>query len=164
MTDLDHDGSLNDRKRMYEVVTSELLNEPSGVGLLNGSTFSVDDMPLDSGLIQTTLMLGLIGTALYAAGILTCIAGMVRRRNWREGPTDEFAGACRVIFLVMIVELVGSNVFVNFFGCMLWAFYGLWAGSKAFAEQTNPRAQTSGFQLRQMIPNSSVALQSSLQD
>jgi hypothetical protein len=164
MTDLDHDGSLNDRKRMYEVVTSELLNEPSGVGLLNGSTFSVDDMPLDSGLIQTTLMLGLIGTALYAAGILTCIAGMVRRRNWREGPTDEFAGACRVIFLSMIVELIGSNVFVNFFGCMLWAFYGLWAGSRAFAEQTNPRAQTSGFQLRQIIPNSSVALQSSLQD
>ncbi|MGA2728574.1 MAG: O-antigen ligase family protein [Terracidiphilus sp.] len=164
MTDLDHDGSLNDRKRMYEVVTSELFKEPSGEGLLNGTTFSVEDMPLDSGLIQTALMLGFIGTALYAAGILTCIAGMVRRRNWREGPTDEFAGACRVIFLAMIAELIGSNVFINFFGCMLWAFYGLWAGSRALAEQASPLALTSRVHLRSLIPNSSVALQSSLQD
>ena len=78
MTDLNHDGSLNDRERMYNKVTSELLNEPSGVGLLNGSTYSIDDMPLDSGLIQIAIMLGFVGAAFYAAGIVVCLAGMVQ--------------------------------------------------------------------------------------
>ncbi len=139
MTDLNHDGSLNDRERMYNKVTSELLNEPSGVGLLNGSTYSIDDMPLDSGFIQTAIMLGFVGAAFYAAGIVVCLAGMVRRRSSGRGPVDEFVGASSVIFVVMLIELVGSNVFVNFFGFTLWVFYSLWSSSKAFAEQGQPQ-------------------------
>lgn len=167
MTDLNHDGSLADRERMYKQVTSELLNEPSGVGLLNGSTYSIDDMPLDSGFIQTAIMLGFVGTAFYASGLLVCLTGMVRRRNSGAGPADEFAGASGVIFIVMLLELVGSNVFVNFFGFSLWVFYGLWSASKAHAEQAQPqmaRPQTALFAPNSNTASTALALQGQLCD
>ncbi|HEY6488954.1 MAG: O-antigen ligase family protein [Terracidiphilus sp.] len=138
LTDLSHDGSMNDRKMLYKVVASQLLSDPAGVGLVNGSTFSVDEMPLDSGVIQTVLMLGFIGTAFYAMGILLGVGDMMRRRTRREGRPDEFANALRVLFVVMLLELVGSNVFVNFFGCILWTSYGLWGASRAAVRDTNP--------------------------
>lgn len=138
LTDLSHDGSMNDRKMLYKVVAAQLLDEPAGVGLVNGSTFSVDGMPLDSGIIQTVLMLGFIGTAFYAMGILLSVADMIRRRSWREGRPDEFANALRVLFVVMLLELVGSNIFVNFFGCILWVSYGLWGASRAAVRHASP--------------------------
>jgi hypothetical protein len=164
LTDLNHDGSLNDRKMMYKQVASELLNEPSGVGLLNGSTFSVDAMPLDSGFIQTALMLGFIGTAFYASGIVVCIAGIVRRRNLSAGPADEFAGASSVIFLVMLFELVGSNVFVNFFGFTLWIFYGLWSAGKVYAEKASSQPVIAPFTLPAQVIDSSLVLPGRLCD
>ena len=158
MTDLNHDASMNDRKMLYKRVTSELLSDPSGVGLLNGNAFSVDDMPLDSGFIQTALLLGFAGTAFYMGGIVVCIAGMVRRRPLRAGPADEFAGAFGVIFLVTLVELVGSNVFINFFGFTLWIFYGLWSAGKVYAEQADPLPHRTSFAPHSKVVNTARAL------
>jgi hypothetical protein len=164
MTDLNHDGSLNDREMMYKRVTAEMLSNPSGVGLLNGSTFSVDAMPLDSGFIQTALMLGFVGTAFYASGIVVCLAGMVRRRNLSAGPADEFAGASSVIFVVMLFELVGSNVFVNFFGFTLWIFYGLWSASKMHAKRAGARPHDALFAPHARVVDSTLALPGQLCD
>jgi hypothetical protein len=164
MTDLNHDASMNDRKMLYKRVTSELLSDPSGVGLLNGNAFSVDDMPLDSGFIQTVLLLGFAGTAFYMGGIVVCIAGMVRRRPLRAGPADEFAGAFGVIFLVTLVELVGSNVFISFFGFTLWIFYGLWSAGKAYAEQSSTPPRLASFAQHADVPNTALALPGELCD
>jgi hypothetical protein len=141
LTDLNRDGSMTDRKIMYKVVGGQLLSDPAGVGLVNGSTFGVDEMPLDSGLLQTILMLGFVGGAFFAVGIAISIVDLMRRRGSREGSPDEFANALRVLFLVMLIELIGTNVFVNFFGCILWTSYGLWAASRSYARYANPILQ-----------------------
>ena len=68
MQNVQQDGSFQDRRAMYEVVTEELLKNPAGIGLRN--QFTVDGFVLDSGFLQALAMLGFTGTALYAVGDL----------------------------------------------------------------------------------------------
>jgi hypothetical protein len=135
MQDLKGDESFQDRKTMYQHLTSELLDEPSGIGLLN-SNLSVDGYTLDSGVLQTVFMLGFAGAALFGTGILlACIA--LTRSPSREGlPTLSAEQiAFRAIIIASLAKLIGENVFVNVGGIVLWICIGLWMAS-AYAPKT----------------------------
>ena len=111
MQDLNGDASFQDRKMMYQHLTSELLDEPSGLGLLN-SNLSVDGFTLDSGILQTVFMLGLPGAALFGSGILLACLALTSRR-FREGlpalSPEEIA--YRAIVIATLMKLIGENVF-----------------------------------------------------
>jgi hypothetical protein len=128
MQDLSSDTSFQDRKMMYQHLTSELLNEPSGLGLSN-SNLSLDGFALDSGVLQTVFMLGFAGTAIFGSGILLACGALTRRRS-REGAIlgpEEIA--YRAIVVATLAKLIGENVFVNVGGTVFWICLGLWMGS-----------------------------------
>lgn len=113
---------------MYQHLTSELLSEPSGLGLSN-SNLSLDGFALDSGVLQTVFMLGFAGTAIFGSGILLACGALTRRRL-REGATlgpEEIA--YRAIVVATLAKLIGENVFVNVGGTIFWICLGLWMGS-----------------------------------
>ena len=139
MQDLSGDASFQDRKMMYQHLTSELLDEPSGLGLLNGN-FNLDGFVLDSGILQTAFMLGLPGAALFGSGMLLACLAMTSRRL-REGlpalSPEEIA--YRAIVIATLAKLVGENVFVNVVGTIFWMCLGLWMSSAyALKNANNP--------------------------
>ncbi len=129
MQDVGHDESFEDRTAMYRLVTLELLHEPAGRGLLNNN-ISVDEMALDSGLLQTFLMLGMIGAALFTAGILIAIFSMGGwKKSARANELSPERIAYRAIFIAVLAESVGGNVFVSITGLIFWACFALWASA-----------------------------------
>lgn len=132
MQDVGHDDSFQDRADMYRLVTLELLHDPSGRGLLN-SNVAVDGMALDSGILQVFLMLGLIGTALFTAGITIGGFSMMRgAKSIYGGELSPERTAYRAIFLALLAESISGNNFVNISGAIFWVVFGLWM---AAAEQ-----------------------------
>ena len=129
MQDLNGDASFQDRKMMYQHLTSKLLEEPPGLGLLN-SDFKLDGFVLDSGILQTAFMLGLPGAALFGSGVLLACVAMTSRR-FREGlpalSPEEIA--YRAIVIATLAKLIGENVFVNVGGTIFWICLGLWMAS-----------------------------------
>ena len=134
MQDLKGDESFQDRKMMYQHLTSELLEEPSGMGLLN-SNLSVDGFALDSGILQTAFMLGFAGAALFGSGMLLACVALTRRRLRGAPALSPEEIAYRAIVLASLAKLIGENVFVNVGGIVLWICLGLWMGS-AYAPKT----------------------------
>jgi hypothetical protein len=134
MQSLQQDGSFQDRRAMYEVVTAALIQNPAGIGLRNNS-FTVDGFVLDSGFLQAIAMLGFTGTALYAAGILFGIGSMIAAKSTALlGSLGQQEGAFRVVALVCIAEVISGNPFINVGGAILWIFLGLWMSARAKIE------------------------------
>jgi hypothetical protein len=124
--DLEKDGSYEDRTKMYQIVTGELLDAPSGLGLLNITTVGVDGFALDSGFLQTLLMLGFVGCALFVAGIAASVVTIMRGGRARSREAIGNDSVFRAVFLVSLAELVGTNVFINLSGVVLWICFSLW--------------------------------------
>ena len=143
MQDLKGDESFQDRKMMYQHLTSELLDEPSGLGLLN-SNLSVDGFALDSGVLQTIFMLGFPGAALFGSGVLLACLPMTSRR-FRAGlpalSSEEIA--YRAIVIASLAKLIGENVFVNVGGTIFWMCLGLWMSSAYASKRLTARSNQS---------------------
>jgi hypothetical protein len=147
MQDVGHDDSFQDRADMYRLVTLELFHEPSGRGLMN-SNVSVDGMALDSGILQVVLMLGIIGAALFSAGIAIGCFSMFRGGygGYGSGLSPERT-AFRALFLALLAESISGNNFVNINGAIFWTLFGLWMAASVQEESAavlvtnhNPRA------------------------
>ena len=147
MQDVGHDDSFQDRADMYRLVTLELFHEPSGRGLMN-SNVSVDGMALDSGILQVVLMLGIIGAALFSAGIAIGCFSMFRGgySGYGSGLSPERT-AFRALFLALLAESISGNNFVNINGAIFWTLFGLWMAASVQEESAavlvtnhNPRA------------------------
>jgi hypothetical protein len=135
MQNVNKDDSFQDRTTMYQVVTAELLAEPSGLGLVN-SNLSLDGFALDSGLLQTALMLGLVGAALFGTGIVLAARNMIvgNSRALSSGAGfEEFA--YRAIFLASVAEVIAGNIFVSVGGVILWVSLGLWMSASMWAKK-----------------------------
>ena len=113
---------------MYQHLTSELLDQPSGWGLLN-SNLSVDGFALDSGVLQTVFMLGFAGAALFGSGILLACVALTRRRLREVPALSPEQIAYRAIVLASLAKLIGemSSLMLAalYFGCALGCGWGL---------------------------------------
>jgi hypothetical protein len=130
MQSVQQDGSFQDRRAMYEVVTEELIKNPAGIGLRN--YFTVDGFVLDSGFLQALAMLGFTGTALFAVGVLFGIGSLITPKPaGLLRSLDQQENAFRVVVLVCIAEVISGNPFMNVGGALLWIFLGLWMSAQA---------------------------------
>jgi hypothetical protein len=131
MQNVEKDDSFQDRTAMYQTVTAELVGEPSGLGLAN-SNVSIDGFALDSGILQTFLMLGVVGAALFGMGLLLAARSMIVRNSRGYSSMAGFEEfAFRAIFLVSAAEVIAGNVFVSVGGVILWSSLGLWLSAQA---------------------------------
>ncbi len=118
-TDLGHDESFGDRLEMYRVLVSDAAGNPFGHGLKNLEVSH--GIPVDSGILVTVFSLGWLGTLLYALGIIS----LFLKKQPAPEMHDDFYRAGKAIFIAMLAQLVGANIFVNVTGAIFWTFTGM---------------------------------------
>lgn len=108
-SNLNEDGSLQDRQRMYSTVGVELLFNPIGQGL-GARTF-------DSGFVTIMYQLGWLGGLFYLGGLVTMMIRVVRDTPSSDRFATLTAGIALAFFALL---LMGTQVgAVN--GCVFWS-------------------------------------------
>jgi hypothetical protein len=124
-SDLKNDVSVQDRTRLYENLTGEVLSLPVGLGLNNLSFYR--GYPLDSGFIRMLLSLGWFGTLAYSIGLLLILFHFFHRTQL---DTPGLA-ACKAVAVGLLVQLASGPTLVSTVGAMFWIAIGLGMASIA---------------------------------
>jgi len=126
LTDIRSDSSYQERQNMYVHAFDAVLSQPSGYGLGQGTTNNkVNTYVLDSGILQILYSLGIQGTIFYATGLLFAVSfasRIIRSKRLRD---NEFMVICGILFLVLLLNSLSGNIFINFAGMLMWLFVGL---------------------------------------
>ena len=149
LTDLKHDESLQDRTRLYEGLSGEVLSEPVGIGLNNLDFYH--GYPLDSGFIRMMLSLGWFGTITFSVGIVQLLIFMGRGRQ----KNNVALASCTTITVIFILQLASGLTFVSSSGAMFWIAAGLGLASRV-PEAEVRRRQSSVSWARAMSSNARV--------
>jgi hypothetical protein len=104
----------------------ELAQEPWGEGV--GSTETLHDTegdddiigPHDSTLLETLYSLGWIGSFIYALGICTLVAQLIRK-----GGKDPFVISAHAILIGFAAQALLNSIFLGILGFMVWTFASL---------------------------------------
>lgn len=125
-TNLKGDTSFNERAALYERNVN--LAFSSGLGNGIGSKFFVNEkgllqeLTLDSGVLEVFFTLGWFGAIPYVSGI---VLAMYRLLTSPEGRFDAFASAARAIALAIVLQMLSSNTLIALSGVIFWSFLGL---------------------------------------
>lgn len=130
-SNLEEDGSLQDRQYMYQTATIEALLNPIGEGL--GST------RFDSGFVTVIYQLGWLGSLLYLLGLFKLMKMIVLGGpNSEEKFVSLSAGIAVAYFTLM---LMGPQT-VEVKGCIFWAFSSLVIASRLYRKRDQAAAST----------------------
>jgi len=131
--DLKNDESVQDRWRLYTNLSTEVLQQPVGIGLNNSDFYK--GYPLDSGPIRMLLNLGWFGTIAYLVGIAQLLTRMFRQRD-KKNPLQI---TCLSIVLMFLLQLASGLTFINVSGAMMWIVLGLGLSSSVATEKQTAR-------------------------
>lgn len=122
-SNLENDDSLKARSGLYKTVLTEALSEFLGKGIGSvGAGF-------DSGIMETLISLGWLGTIPYMGGVLLIFFSLFQGR---EGRSDPFASAARSISFGLVPMLAGANVMVAASGMIFWGFLGIGMAARKY--------------------------------
>ena len=114
LTNLQEDGSVNERLRRYAESENSVLTNVIGSGL--------GTKQVDAGLLAVVDSLGWLGTIPYMGGLLILLINSFR---FVEAKFDPFISASRAISLSMLTMTLGNNMMVRFYSVILWGFLGI---------------------------------------
>lgn len=140
MSNIQSDGSFQERQDMYKVVLGVIVNDPFGQG--TGAGGVVHNLAVDSGILGTLLSLGWLGTLLYLVGVTVFMFQSRAPDN-----SDIFIIACRAACFASIAQYIGGNVFIGLGGTMFWICGGgamagsLWHRSQAELMVVEPKPE-----------------------
>ncbi len=125
-TNLKKDTSFNERAALYERNVN--LAFSSGLGNGIGSKYFVNEkgllqeLTLDSGILDVFFTLGWFGAVPYLGGLIMAMYSLLTSP---EGRFDTFASAARAITLGILIQMLGGNVMLALSGVLFWSFLGL---------------------------------------
>lgn len=126
ITNIQNDTSYYERSARYNEKLNLALSNLLGNGI--GSVYFVNDkgrleqVVLDSGVLDTFFTLGWFGAIPYLGGIALLVINLFRSK---EGRSDTFLSASRAIGLGIFSQLwLGSNM-LGLSGIILWSFFGI---------------------------------------
>lgn len=126
LTNLKKDTSFNERSTLYERNVSIAFSSGLGNGI--GSKYFVNEkgllqeVTLDSGILDVFFTLGWFGAVPYLSGIILAIFNVLRSS---EARSDAFASAARAISLGVLFQMLFGNVMLALSGVVFWAFLGI---------------------------------------
>jgi len=126
LTNLKKDTSFNERSALYERNLN--LAFSSGLGKGIGGKYIVNDqgllqeVTLDSGILDVFFTLGWFGAIPYLSGIALALFNLLKSS---EGRSDAFASAARAISLGVLAQMLFANVMLALTGVVFWAFLGM---------------------------------------
>jgi hypothetical protein len=137
LTDLDDDGSFQQRRQFYLEFLSRAVTNVLGSGI--GSSSYVTKLSNfgeisggfygDSGFMQIPFVLGWFGGFLYVAGIISL---MTYTFIAKVPSNDVFLKVSRAIVLMLLAEMVFENTLINVMGVCYWTFLGMGLAGRRF--------------------------------
>ena len=133
ITELEEDGSLDARMKLYRSTTDDALLSPVGKGIgsfgtaarLGGGSI----VAFDSGVLEIPFTLGWPGTILYLAGLIWMIVGAIQIT---KSETDQFAVIASSIVLAFMAMMVFNNHLKGIGGLAVWSFLALALAAKRY--------------------------------
>lgn len=125
-SDIQKDTSANDRAATYEKQLSLALSDFLGKGL--GGTYAInsegqlEQVILDSGVLDMFFTLGWFGAMPYLGGIVLIIYTLLQNVELR---LDSFASAARAISIGVLVQMPLGNTIVSLPGMVFWSFVAM---------------------------------------
>ncbi len=125
-TNIKKDTSFNERAALYQ--TNINLAFSSGLGNGIGSKYFVNEkgflqeVTLDSGILDVFFTLGWFGAIPYLGGVILTLFSLFTKGNQRS---DAFASAARAISLGVLIQMLSSNALVALSGMVFWSFVGV---------------------------------------
>jgi hypothetical protein len=124
LTDVKHDESANDRAETYASVAQNLTRSPFGLGIgVEGQgNASVADAEHDSTIVNMLLSLGVLGSLVFAFGMVTLFA-----RILLAGSNRDIAGltALQAAVVALAAEAALNNVLTGPVAFLTWSAIGL---------------------------------------
>lgn len=135
LTDVQSDGSFQERMNLYTETLWVALTSPMGHGL--GSR------GIDSGVVEMLWEFGWLGTTLYVFGLYLILRNAMKS-------TDTFAIAALAVVLSLLFQLLAANQFAQVTGVILWSMLSLAAASHFYEDAAS---ETNGAQEKTDTPS-----------
>ena len=126
LTNAKKDVSFNERSALYE--RNLAIAFSSGLGNGIGSKYFVNEkgllqeLTLDSGILDVFFTLGWFGAVPYFGGVILAVFSLLTSV---EGRSDAFASAARAITLGLLFQMLFGNVMLALTGVVFWTFLGI---------------------------------------
>ena len=126
LTNAKKDVSFNERSALYERNIAIAFSNGLGNGI--GSKYFVNEkgllqeLNLDSGILDLFFTLGWFGAVPYIGGIILAVFSLLTSV---EGHSDAFARAARAITLGILFQMLFGNVMLALTGVVFWTFLGI---------------------------------------
>jgi hypothetical protein len=118
---LDSDGSVNDRKDMYNYMAGVISSTPLGAGL--EAPLVVHGFTVDSSFVEVFYSLGWLGGLCYFCGIAYLLVRVAL--SLRSFSREQAAAAA--ITLACATQAFSGDIVYRQGGIVLWLFFGIWA-------------------------------------
>ena len=125
LSNIQEDGSFNDRQGAYQANLDTALGSWLGSGL--GANWVnrggvLEQVVIDSGVLDTLFTLGWVGTIPYFSGLILLFFRVMKSV---EGRSDAFMSAARAVSFAFCAQLIFGSAIIGFSGILLWAFLGI---------------------------------------
>ncbi len=126
LTNPEKDTSFNERSVLYEENITIAFSSGLGNGI--GSKYFVNakgllqEVTLDSGILDVFFTLGWFGAVPYLSGIILAVFNLLTNVQERS---DTFASAARAISLALLFQMLFANVMLALTGVIFWTFLGI---------------------------------------
>jgi O-Antigen ligase len=139
ISNLQEDGSFQDRKGLFEIGIQYALSQYLGQGIGSGGAYDEKtgkwvSGSIDNGLLVLLFTLGWFGTILYLAGLIPMLLNVLKVS---EVTFDSFMSGARALGISYFAQLIFGGAIVGISGIFLWGFLAITlAGNKYYQDQT----------------------------
>jgi hypothetical protein len=145
LTDLQNDHSFHDRSGNYQQNLDLALQSWMGSGIggtwTTGTDGSIQSTVVDSGIIETLLTIGWLGTIPYFLGLGLMMAQVLQST---VGRSDRLMNAARGISLSFFAQLIFGNSITGFSGILLWSFLGVSMAADRYHHYLSKQVKSAG--------------------
>jgi hypothetical protein len=138
ISNLEEDGSFQDRKGLFEISIQFALSEYLGQGIGSGGAYDAKSgkwvsASIDNGLLVLLYTIGWLGTIVYLAGLIPMLFNVLKVS---EASFDPFLSATRALGISYCSLLIFGGAIVGISGVFLWGFLAITlAGNKYYQNQ-----------------------------
>jgi hypothetical protein len=140
ISNLEQDGSFQDRKGFFEIAIQFALSEYVGQGIGSGGAYDQKtgkwvSASIDNGILVLLYTIGWLGTIIYMAGLIPMLLSVL---EISEACFDPFLSGTRALGISYCTLLIFGGAVVGGTGIFLWGFLSITvAGNKYYQNQSS---------------------------
>jgi O-Antigen ligase len=140
ISNLEQDGSFQDRKGLFEIAIQFALSEYVGQGIGSGGAYDQKtgkwvSASIDNGILVLLFTIGWLGTIIYLAGLIPMLLNVIKIS---EVNFDPFLNGTRALSISYCALLIFGGAIAGGTGIFLWGFLSITvAGNKYYQNQSS---------------------------